>query len=169
MAHRIFEEDAELILNHIKTNIVSALSQVRADAGDALVATDPPVSFFFYNPIKAYRCPAIIIDVADMSTRLVETQANHINAEFRVNVYCVIQDKTVEILTRRAWRYMRALSTILYGITLTSSDLKVKIVIKPERYALGDEVTTSQDSSVPPGVFQKGCLIELAVEHYEAI
>lgn len=169
MAHRLFEEDAELILNHIKTNIGAALAEVRTDEADALVATDIPVSYFFYNPIKAYRCPAIVVDVSSASTRLVEKGANHINAAMTVSVYCVLQDRTVEILTRRAWRYMRALSTILYGVTLNSADLKVKLVLKPERYTLGDEVTTSQDSSVPSGVFQKGCLIELEVEHYEAI
>lgn len=167
MSHRIFEEDVDLIIAHIKANIGTALAGVRTDTTDAKVTTEVPASYFFYNPITAYRCPAIVLEVIEGDTRLLEQAANHINAMIKINVYCIVQDKSSELLARKSWRYMRALSSLLYGAVLTSADNKVKIVTKLERYAFGDEVTTSQDNRVPAGVFQKGCMIELSVEHYE--
>lgn len=169
MAHQLFETDIKLIIAHIKAGLATALAEVRTRAADGFVDTNPTAKYFFYKPIHAYETPAIVMDPVDGDTRLLEVGANHINALLGFNLYCVLQDRDQERLAIRAFRWMNALSTVLTGAVLTSSDDRVKIVIKVERYSFGDDVTTSQDSKVPAGAFQKGLMIQLGVEHYEQI
>jgi len=164
---KLVEEVVDLLTAHIKTNIASALADVRTDRADAAVTTEIPKQYFIYTSAKTYRTPAVFIIARRLDTRNDSKGANFIDALVDVGVSIVIEDRLADLLTIKAWRYQAALYKLLNQAALTSSDGKLKIVSKIESVDFGGEFSSTTDPTVPQGVFRKEVLLNLNVEHYE--
>jgi hypothetical protein len=168
-ARWLSEQTVLLIQKEIKNNIVTALGDVRAERSDFLVTTEPPPtqSYFYYEGAKGYRCPAIftIIDSMDMMNS--ERAANYINAQARVIVSVVIEDRKQDLLNIKCWRYQSALHQILHLASLTSDDGRVRLECRVARVLFGREFSDALNNDVPAGVFRKEVALHLDVDHYE--
>lgn len=131
MARRLSEEATILTLDYLKANIATALAAVRTDRADAKVTTEPPPtnSYFVYPKAHGYKCPAIFVIDDGMDFRQPETKANFVNSKFSLVVSVKVEDKDLEKLTFKAWRYQAALHQLLDLTELASSDNLVKLNI----------------------------------------
>jgi len=162
------EQTVLLIQDAVRTNISQALVDVRTQRNDAKVQTDPPQSYFIYEGARGYRCPAIFTIIDSMEMLNADRGANHINARAHVIVAVLVEDRIQTNLTYKAWRYQSALHNVLHQTVLTSSDNRVKLVVKVDRIVFGPEFSESTDTNKPSGVFRKEVALHLEVEHYES-
>lgn len=163
------EQTIGLIQKAIKADIGAALIAVRVQRADFVVTTEAPSnqSYFIYEGAKGYRCPAIftIIDSFDMLN--LDRGANFIAGRARVIVSVIVEDRKLDLLTVKAWRYQSALHSVLHLASLTSADSKVRLECKVERVLFSHEFSDALDSDAPTGVFRKEVALHLDVEHYE--
>lgn len=165
---QLVETDIALMQTQIQTNIVAALAAVSATRADNKVATDAPKDYYIYPKAKGYRTPCVFLIADDVDFRKRERGQNHINATNKINVSVLIEDKDAERLTRKAYRYQAALHQVLDQVTLTSSDLKVKITIVVARATFSPLYTDTTDPTAPNAVFRKEVVLECEIEHYES-
>lgn len=156
-----------LINDYIQANIDTELAGVDLDRGDHLVNTDPPQSYFIYNFPQVFKAPAVIIYADDLDFKKRDRGQNHINAEHKIYISVIIEERTAEFLTVKAWRYQAALHHLLDQVPLVSADKKVKIVIVVAHAAYSPIYTSDQGKGVESQVFRKEVSLELAVEHFE--
>lgn len=161
-ARNIVEGTVDLIVEQIKANILSALSGVRANRGDAAVTTEVPVSYFTYEPAIAYKTPAVFV-IGDNVEFLQSRGQNHINCQIRVFVSIVVEDRKASLLTIKGYRYHDALHEILDRAVLDSADGKSRNKIKVVSSQFGSTVPKKSAESD----FRKEVMLELTVEHFE--
>ena len=167
-SYKLTEISVDLIQTHLKTNIATALTDVRTDRADAKVTTEPPRSYFIFPRAKGYRLPAVFT-IAEESDFRLETGPNFINALEKINVSVLIEDKDRGSLTIKAWRYQAALAKLLNNTALTNVGNTVKIVTKLVRNSFSPIYTNAADEESTAAVFRKEVVLELDVEHYEQI
>jgi len=168
---RLVESDVYLIRDYLKQNMQSALLQVGTthSATYPVVSVDPPTDYFTYQSAKAYRSPAVFIIPERMDFKKRERGQNHINAETRLNVTVVIEDKDAERIYLKAYRYQAALVGLLDQASLTSSDGKVKIVCVIENAQFSPLYSDAKEANDPRAIFRKEVSVELAIQHYESL
>jgi|GEM_PF-2943719 len=168
---QLVESDVYLIKNYLTTNMAAALLQVGAAHASTypVVAVDPPADYFIYQRAKAYRTPAVFIIPERMDFKKRERGQNHINAETRLNVTVVIEDKDAERIYLKAYRYQAALVGLLDQASLTSGDGKVKIVVVIENAQFSPLYSDAKSPDDPRAIFRKEVSVELAVQHYESL
>lgn len=151
-----------LIIEQIKTNISSALTEVRTQRNDGSVTTEIPASYFIYNDAIAYKTPAIFVLAGDIDFQLARGQ-NHINNETIVYVSCAVEDRNQAHLTVKVYRYLDALFKVLNRVQLVDTSTGAKNFVKVTRVDLSRvEKKSSTDS-----IFRKEVMFTLAVEHME--
>lgn len=165
-ARKLLEGDVDLILTHIKTNIAAALADVRADRTDPIVTTEPPKSYFIYPMAVGYKTPAVFV-IGDSMQFMQPNGPNFIKALSSINVTVLIEDRTAERLTIKAFRYMAALHEVLEQTNLQTADNKLKIVCKVTRAENSPLYSTKEDESAPDNVFRKEVSLFLEVDHWE--
>ena len=170
-ARWLSEQTVGLIQKAVKDGIGPALTAVRVQRGDAAVSTEPPPSqsYFNFEGAKGYRCPAIFTVIDSMDMMNTDRGPNFIAARARVIVSVVVEDRTLPLLTLKAWRYQAALHSVLHLTTLTSADNKVRLESRIERVLFGPEYSDATSKDVPQGVFRKEVALHLDVEHFEAL
>jgi hypothetical protein len=151
----------------IRQNIESALASIRTDRSDARIATPKPKEYFISSNNDPYSAPAVFVVAEDIDWQKEQTGANFVNAKARINVSIVVEDRTVEILTRMVYRYATALKTVLDQTNLTSSNSKVKMTVVVKRTSFSALYTTAQKANETSGVFRKEALLECEVVHFE--
>lgn len=167
----LIETDVDLVTAHIKATIGAALVGVGAlqisETPNSAVSVEPPRDYYNYPKAIGYRTPAVFVigDRIDFQKR--EKGANHINANVRLNVTVLIEDKDADRITRKAYRYQAALHECLDQVSLTSSDDKVKIVIVVQNAAFSPLYSNTDDPTAPGSVFRKEVALELDCFHYE--
>jgi len=166
-SQRLAEYAYDMILDLIKTEIPGALLDVRTDRVDAKISTEIPKSYFKYQKAQSYQTPAIFIIIRHIKLQNVENGANFIAAQSDIGVSVLVEDRTLDNLVLKAWRYQAALHKILHETSLTSSDTTVKLVIKVDDILFSPEFSKSDNPNVPDGVFRKEVLLNLEVEHWE--
>jgi hypothetical protein len=162
-AQSISESVVTGIIDLIKANIPAALAEIRSDREDARVTTEPPVSYFIYEKAAGYKTPAIFV-IADSVDFRLDRGPNSINAEVRLIVSCLVEDKIAENLTYKTYRYSDALHKVLDRAHIKQDQEKRLSVVKVQRidYSLTQQTKTSQES-----VFRKEVMLTCQVEHYE--
>lgn len=166
-SHRLAEYTVKMLEDHIKANIATALGDVRTDRADAKVTTEAPQSYFRYEMAQAYRAPAVFVICTNVRMRNTEKQANFIASLADVGVSVVVEDRVLDNLVLKSWRYQAALHKLLHQTSLISTDSTVKLISKVESISFSPEYTATQDPSMPQSVFRKEVLLTLEVEHYE--
>ncbi len=166
-ANKLTEGTVTLILNHIKTNIASALAAVRTAAPDDSVTTEPPRTYFTYPKAKGYRSPAVFVIAEDFDFRAAEMGANFISGSLRINVSVLLEDRNRDLLTTRCWRYQSALYALLAQTQLTTSDNALKIISIVKRARYSPLYSSARNEEAPEAIFRKEVLLECDVDHYE--
>lgn len=166
-APRLAEATTDLILDYVKTNIATALGDVRTDRADALVVLPEPQSYFRFQPAKAFKAPAIFVIVDYFDFKISDNQANHINAVARVNVSIVLENREKNLLVYQAYRFQSALHELLAQTHLTSTDNKVKLTVVIKRATFSPEYSTTTVKAGVESVFRKEVLLECDVVHRE--
>ena len=168
---QLAETDVYLVKAYLSANMATALLQVATTRASTypVVAVDPPADYFVYNHARAYRSPAVFIIPERMDFKKRERRQNHINAETRLNVTVVIEDKDAERIYLKAYRYQAALAGLLDQAELTSADGKVKIITVIENCQFSPLYSDAKNPEDPRAVFRKEVSVELAVQHYESL
>lgn len=163
-ARQLVETSSRLIRDCIKANIAAELAALRTDRSDNSVGTEIPQNYFFYENANVYRSPAIFIIADTMDFRKTEMGANHINARTLYKVSAVIEDRSEDYLTIKAWRYQAVLHEILDQTELEDTVENVKIVITVSEATFSPTFTTS---GTQPNNFRKEVLLNCEVYHFE--
>lgn len=168
----LIETDVDLVIDQIKSAIGPALLAVgvmqNAENPNYALTVEAPRDYYVYPKAMGYRTPAVFVigDRIDFQKR--EKGANHINANVRINVTVLVEDKDAERITRKAYRYQAALHECLDQVSLTSSDDKVKIVVVIQNAAFSPLYSNTDDPNAPGAVFRKEVALELDCYHYES-
>lgn len=155
-----------LIQDHIKATIATALADVRAARADAIVTTEPPREYFIYPTENVYQAPGIFTLFEKMSITNPLSDGNHINAKDYLTVACVIQDRLANLLTIKAWRYQAALMQCLHQVVLTNADSSVKLFLRVDECVFSDPVALIGKQGADQA-FRKEVGLKLIVDHIE--
>ena len=176
MSRHLTEWAVNLVTNQIKTNIQSALIGVNQDLsnepalmGDPTLSYEAPRDYYIFPRAMGYRTPAcfVIADRIDFQKR--EKGANHINANIRINVSVLIEDKDAERITRKAYRYQSALQSVLDQVQLLTTDGALKIVTVVQNAAFSPLYSNTDDPTAPGSVYRKEVSLELDCYAYEQV
>ena len=151
------------IIDYIKTNMPTALADLRDDRPDNKVSLSPFLDYFIYPNAIDYRTPALFVLGQNVDFRLSKGQ-NHINANVRIQLSAVFQDRNADFLTYQAWRYHDVLHVLMNRTELESSDGKIKNIVKVVSSQFGDTIQVKGQTESP---FRTEVMILLDVEHYE--
>lgn len=164
--YKLTEVATSLITAAIQTGIQNGLSDISNYWHDG-ISLELPQTYLNYASSKGYRKPVIYVIPESMSFQQ-ERGANHINALFRINVSCVVEERIERLLNSKAWRYQCAIVKLLHLKALDNTDHTVRVIPKVMNVVYSP--TYSEDTlSNGPEVFCKEVLIELDVEHYEKL
>lgn len=162
------EQSVNMMIDYIQSNIAGALSGVRNYTGPArsidVVTTEPPRQYFLYAPIKGYRTPAVLVILTDFDFRPEQKGANHINAKAAITVACLLEERDLERLTIKSFRYLDAFHEVLGQAEITDPVANVKLIVIVKRATLTPEYTNAGED--PQGIFRKELHLECDVEHY---
>lgn len=171
MARHLTEWAVDLVTATVEANIAAALADVNATLPpDApALSYEAPRDYFIYPRAMGYRTPAcfVIADRIDFQKR--EKGANHINANVRINLTVLIEDKDADKLTRKAYRYQSALHQLLDQVQLMSTDQAVKIVVVVQNAGFSALYSTTEDPNAPGAVYRKEVSLELDCYHFEQV
>lgn len=161
-AQNILESTVYAIKDQIENNIATYLGEVRSARTDGKVTTEPPKSYFVFEDSATYKSPAVFI-IADNVDYQTSRGQNHINAKVTVYVSLVIEDRTQNLLTLKAWRYQDALHKCLDRQHLISGP--VQNIVKVIRAELSRDQSKKMSSTET--IFRKEIMLTLDVEHYQ--
>jgi len=166
MSIHLSEVATDLIVEKLKQDLPAALAAVRVNRNDALVTTEPPKSYFIYGGAYAYRAPAVFVVVDAINFQLDRGQ-NFTEAKIIVKVSGVVEDKDLQRLTIKSYRYQAAMHSVLAQARLTSTDDGLTIVLRVTRAEYSPAFTDSGKPEVTGGVFRKEVMFEIECEAFE--
>lgn len=175
-ARHLTEWAVDLVTTRIKDYIEAALSNT-ADAappGAPVVSIEKPREYFIYPRAIGYRTPCVFVIADRIDFQKREKGSNYINANVRVNVTVLIEDKDADRITRKAYRYQSALQSVLDQVQLLSSDLEpsdtsLKIVSVVQNAAFSPLYSNTDDPNAPGAVYRKEVSLELDCYTYEQV
>lgn len=165
-AYLLAEIAVDLIQDHIRQNIATALANLRIERNDPIVSTEPPREYFIYETAHAYRAPAVFTIIQNMDIRDNQINSNHINAMDDILVAVVVEDRIESRVTRKAWRYQAALMTLVHQVTLTNTQGTLKLFSRVQSCEFSGLVNL-KDPKKDDAVFRKEVSLRLQVEHVE--
>jgi len=170
-ARHLTEWAVDLVTKQIQDNISTALVEVYSvfPPGAPSLSSEPPRDYYTYPRAMGYRTPAcfVIADRIDFQKR--EKGANHINANIRLNVSILVEDKDADRITRKAYRYQSALQAVLDQVQLVSGDGALKIVVVVQNAAFSPLYSNTDDPAAPGTVYRKEVSLELDCYAYEQV
>jgi hypothetical protein len=167
-SYKLTEIGVNLIEQHIKANIATALADVRTDRADARVTTEVPKSYFQFERARGYDSPAVFTIAEGFDFRHKDGW-NYIYGLHDIKVAVLVEDLDRYKLTVKAWRYQAALTKILTQAILQTPDESVKLVVKVLRNTFSGIFSEAADTENKMSVFHKEVVCELEVEHYEQL
>jgi hypothetical protein len=171
MGRHLTEWAVDLVTAKVKADIADALASVNSTLPpDApMLSYEAPRDYFTYPKAMGYRTPAcfVIADRVDFQKR--EKAANYINANVRLNLTVLIEDKDADKITRKAYRYQAALHELLDQTQVVSADGKVKITVVVQNAGYSALYSNTDDPNAPGAVYRKEVSLELDCYHYEQV
>lgn len=164
---QLTETAVSMIETELKAQFPTVLTALRALRTDAKVSTEEPKSYFRWAGAMTYRCPAVFTIADSFDLMNAARGSNIIAGQHKITVSVVVEDRIKDNLVTKAYRYQAALHKILHLTSLTSSDGKVRLLIKVERHNFSPEFSESTEDKTPQSVFRKEVALELDVEHNE--
>jgi len=167
MALNWSEVTKELIIKQVKDNIDASLALVRVDRDDSDVQLTGFEDYFPYEPANLYRKPALYVVVEEMDLRKRQKKANFVSALVYVNASIVVEERTLDLLTKKVERYQAAVHNILDNQTLLNEAQTLKCHVLVTGASFSPVYTDTQDKD--DGKFIKEAIMKLEVEHYESL
>jgi len=165
-AYQLAERAVELIQAYIKTNIATALADVRAERNDPIVTTYQPQEYFIYEEAHDYRTPAVFTIMQGQDIRDEQMGSNHLNAMDDIVVAVVVEDRIKDRVTKKAWRYQSALMACLHHTSLTTLAGDIRLFCRVQSCAFSG-IINLKDEKANDAVFRKEVSLRLQVEHIE--
>jgi len=150
------------IMNYLKTNLPTCLSDLNQERDDNKASVEAPKSYFPWEVAHAYRCPAIFVIDQDVDMRL-EAGSNFIQASHDLIVSAVLEDRTEELLQKKCWRYQDAIYACLNNVSIILEDSNVLLKPKIRRFYFSEQFSEKGEQLN----FRKEVAAQLEVEHYE--
>lgn len=172
MSNRHLTEWAvDLVTDQIKSTIESELVGVQTvlPPGAPVLSIEPPRDYFTFPRAVGYRTPAVFVIADRIDFQKREKQSNFINANVRLNVTVLIEDKDADRITRKAYRYQSALQSVLDEVQLVSPDGDLKIVVVVTNAAFSPLYSTTDDPNAPGAVYRKEISLELDCFTFEQV
>lgn len=153
----------------LKANLAAALNDIRINRGDNFVTMEPPRDYFVYPRAMGYRAPAVFIigDRIDFQKR--EKGANHVNANCRVNVTCLVEDKDAERIMIKSYRYQAAIHEVLDQSQFLSSDNEAKITFVIQSATFSPLYSNTETANDPQAVYRREIGLEIDCYIYEQL
>lgn len=171
MSRHLTEWVVDLLQSHVESNITTALAAVNSalPADAPALSYEAPRDYFTYPRAMGFRTPVcfVIADRIDFQKR--EKGANYINANIRVNLTVLIEDKDADKITRKSYRYQSALHEVLDQIQLVSPDGALKFTVVVQNAAFSPLYSTTDDPNAPGAVYRKEVALELDCYVYEQV
>ena len=170
-ARHLTEWAVDLVTDQIKANIQGALIDVSSvfPPYAPTLSFEPPRDYYTYPRAMGYRTPAVFVIADRIDFQKREKGANHINANIRLNVSVLIEDKDADRIVRKAYRYQSALQTVLDQVQLLSGDGALKIVVVVQNAAFSPLYSNTDDPTAPGTVYRKEVSLELDCYTYEQV
>lgn len=168
MARRLTETTVKLIRDHIRTNIGSVISSIESELTEKRTSFEVPRQYFFIEQQSIYQTPAVFIVPSGIDFQKSERKPNFINANVNIQCTVVVEDKDVDLLAIKGFRYMAALQEVLDQVELVSTDGDVKIVVKVVDAAFSP-VYTASDKGSTRADFRHEVSLSLEVNHWEQV
>lgn len=162
MLARLGEEIINRIKDKIKIELPVSLAVVQSEFGD-VPGCEPPQSYFISRNNVGYRSPAVTISLAKMTFNNSDGGQQYVDADSEVGIEISFEDKELETLERKQWRYSQAAYHVLHDVDIMSSDMFMmgKIIVESIDYTLSQELSTDV------AMFRKSVLITCTVKHQE--
>jgi hypothetical protein len=175
-ARHLTEWVVNLVTKQIQDNVETALQDIAQALPPPapVLSIEKPRDYFIYPRAIGYRTPAVFVIADRIDFQKREKGANHINANVRVNVTVLIEDKDADRITRKAFRYQSALQSVLDQVQLLSSDLEpsdgsLKIVVVVQNAAFSPLYSNTEDPNASGSVYRKEVSLELDCYCYEQV
>jgi len=163
---KLIETAVKMIETEIQSKISTALTNVSTYRTGDEVALPVPQSYFIFPKAAGYRTPAIFT-IADGVSFEKDRGANHINAAARITVAALLENQDLNRLVLQTWRYQAALHEILDQTELSSTDSKVRLMIRVTDIDFSSEYTVADDPNDPRAIFRKEVHLRCDVNHIE--
>jgi hypothetical protein len=153
----------------LEANLPAALNDIRTNRNDNFVTMEPPRDYFVYPKAMGYRTPAVFIigDRIDFQKRA--TAANHINANCRVNITVLVEDKDSERIMIKSYRYQAAIHEVLDQTQFSSSDNKSKVTLVIQGASFSPLYTNAGNTGDPQTVFRREIALEVDCYIFEQL
>lgn len=171
MARHLTEWVIDLITDQIKTALGSELAAINTalPANAPVLSLEMPRDYFTFPRAVGYRTPAVFVIADRIDFQKAEKQSNFINANVRVNVTVLIEDKDADRITRKAYRYQSALQSALDEVQLLSGDGAQKIVCVVQGAAFSPLYSSTDDPNAPGAVYRKEVSLEIDAFTFEQV
>lgn len=153
----------------LKSNLPTALTDIRINRNDAFVTLEPPRDYFIYPKAQGYRTPCVFIIGDRIEFQKIQKAANHINASVRVNLTCLVEDKDAERLMIKSYRYQAAIHEVLDQIQFMSTDGKAKTTVIIESAIFSPLYSNAGEVGNPQAVFRREIGLELNCQLFEQL
>lgn len=166
MSRHLVETAVDAIIGKLKTDLPTALADVRLNRGDNLVTMEAPRDYYVYPRAKGYRSPAVFVIGDRIDFQKDRKGANHVNAAIRVNVSVLVEDKDAERLMRKSYRYQAAVHQVLDQQPLTSLDGAVRMTLVIQNAAFSG-LYSNLEPGDPQAVYRQEISLELDCFQFE--
>lgn len=170
-ARHLTEWAVDLVTTQIKDNIETELQLILGalPPNAPVVSVEKPRDYFTYPRAIGYRTPCVFVIADRIDFQKREKGANYINANIRLNVSILVEDKDADRITRKAYRYQAALQSVLDQVQLESGDGALKIVVVVQNAAFSPLYSNTDDPNAPGAVYRKEVSLELDCYTYEQV
>lgn len=165
----LVETCVRMIEGALKTDMASALSDIRINRADNFVTLEAPRDYFIYPRAMGYRTPAVFIIGDSVNFQKRESGANHINANVRVNVTILVEDKDAERIMIKSYRYQAAAHQVLDQKQFLSGDNEAKMTCVIQSATFSPLYSNTEDSKAPGAVFRREIALELDCYLFEQL
>lgn len=127
-ARNLHEIARDTVIAQIRSAMPAALAEIRTDRPNDEVTTEDFDTFLITETSTPYSLPAVYVIAGDIDKQKAKG-ANHINASMAMNVICVVEAVTSDLLELKVERYIAALDKVLDQECLIDSNSKQKLTV----------------------------------------
>ena len=165
----LVETCVRTIESTLEANIPAALTDIRINRADNFVTLEPPRDYYIYPRAMGYRTPAVFIIGDNINFQKKETGANYINANVRVNITVLVEDKDAERLMIKSYRYQAAVHQVLDQKQFLSADNQAKFTAVIQSATFSPLYSNVDDPKSPQAVFRREIALEVDCYLYEQL
>ena len=160
------EDAADLMIAHFKSNFNAYLKDIDFKYSDGL-SLEPveEQSIYISDKYEALQPPAVYFLFGEMAFNYTNDE-NYLSASNSCVVVLSFEEKDANDMTRKAWRYARALFGIFNLVVLNSADGRLEMKCVPRRLGYSDDKVADKMSQ-RERKFRKDCVLELELMHFE--